>query len=304
MWSAVVANNVPKLRKAKARDEACKHPKWPKLDHQERLCELAIEKGSMEALACLRDMGCAWSRHAFRLAKIYDRRAIFEWLLEQPGALAAATSDVGALAIRWGDVELLARVHALGVPLDEVCVRAAAAEGRVDMLQWLEAHGCPLDEAMRPAIEYTLQHAGGHLECVAWLQEESVTGAVAAMDTKWCALAAESGHQHVLAWLHEHGFAWDKSTIYAAFFGIGSNRRAAHVQCLRYALAHGCQLETWNGLVDRRFYLGLVVREHLLPRWRWMVKVRPYALHWLEEHAQRLGAPGGVDHQAALDFVA
>jgi hypothetical protein len=27
------------------------------------------------------------------------------------------------------------------------------------------------------------------------------------------------------------------------------------------------------------------VQKHLLPKWRWMVRVRPFALHWLEEHA-------------------
>ena len=45
--------------------------------------------------------------------------------------------------------------------------------------------------------------------------------------------------------------------------------------------------------MDRRLLVRLVVRAHLLPKWRWMVRVRPYALHWLEEHMRNGCAQGG-----------
>ena len=86
MLSAVQTNNVAKLLRAKARDDQNKHPKW-KPGLQEYMCEQAIEHGHLEVLQCLRDMGCAWSRRAFVIARQYERRAIFEWLIEQPMAL-------------------------------------------------------------------------------------------------------------------------------------------------------------------------------------------------------------------------
>ena len=36
---------------------------------------------------------------------------------------------------------------------------------------------------------------------------------------------------------------------------------------------------------------------------RLMVKLRPYALHWLEEYAKRISAPGGIDHQEGLTYL-
>ena len=32
--------------------------------------------------------------------------------------------------------------------------------------------------------------------------------------------------------------------------------------------------------------------------------LRPYALHWIEDHAIKMGRPGGIDHQAGLQFTA
>ena len=48
-----------------------------------------------------------------------------------------------------------------------------------------------------------------------------------------------------------------------------------------------------------------IVRHCLLPKWRatvaWMVKVRPYAWHWLEEHAKIQCAEGGAGRKRDLE---
>ena len=302
MLSAVQTNNVAKLLRAKARDDQNKHPKW-KRGLQEYMCKQAIEHGHLEVLQCLRDMGCMWPSDAFRIATQYEQRAIFEWLLEQPWALNHSSSYALAHAIRWGDVDLVARVHAnllVNDSLDEQVSRAAAAVGSVEILEWLRAHDCPMDQStMRTAIEH------GHVDCVAWLRHQCAIG----FGDEACKHAAKAGHALVLAYLHEQGCPWDEGVFDAVLQcpapidAHGRRRRDPFIACLRYLLAHGCPCPMYPPL-GRRWWLMPVLHEHLMPKWRWMVKVRPYALHWLEEHAKARGAPGGVDEAEGAAFVA
>lgn len=63
---------------------------------------------------------------------------------------------------------------------------------------------------------------------------------------------------------------------------------------LKLCLSHACP-QHWRDLVDE----DPAVRRAKL-RWRhvrWAVRVRPYALHWLEEHVKVQYAPTGVGHK-------
>ena len=98
--------------------------------------------------------------------------------------------------------------------------------------------------------------------------------------------AAKGGHLDALAFLHEHGCPWSEVSMYGLFFTDIPSK----LECARYMLAHGCPCPAQ----DRARLVRSVARHVLLPRWRAMVKVRPYAWHWLEMHTETHWAPKGV----------
>ena len=102
----------------------------------------------------------------------------------------------------------------------------AAADGKLDLLQYAFGHGCPWDETTcAKSAEY------GHLHILQWARSNSCP-----WDQRTCALAAEKGHLHILQWARDNHCPWDADTCEkAAEFG--------HLHVLQWARTNGCE---WN----------------------------------------------------------
>jgi hypothetical protein len=110
------------------------------------------------------------------------------------------------------DVETLAVLRELGMPLTDTVVKAAALSGRLFMLQHLVRE-----------LQVPLPHATGHcaarsgsISVLMWLKEEGFE-----FDYYTCAGAAQGGQLAVLQRLRSEGFEWDVQYIacYAASSG-------------------------------------------------------------------------------------
>ena len=102
----------------------------------------------------------------------------------------------------------------------------AACNGRLEVLLWVRAHGCPWDE-------HTCAWAAenGHLEVLQWARAHGCPW------DKWtCAYAAKNGHLGVLQWARDEGCPWDKETCTAA-------AKNGHLEVLQWARANGCPFE-------------------------------------------------------------
>jgi hypothetical protein len=102
----------------------------------------------------------------------------------------------------------------------------AAADGKLDLLQYAYNHGCPWDEnTCAKAAEF------GHLHVLQWARSNGCP-----WDQRTCTLAAEKGHLHILQWTREHQCPWNAGTCEkAAEFG--------HLPILQWARTNGCE---WN----------------------------------------------------------
>ena len=103
------------------------------------------------------------------------------------------------------------------------------APGRVGLVKWALAEGCPReDEDGFP----TMVHAAaeyGHLELVKWLCGEGGL----AMDDMVMMEAAGSGNLELVQWMRGEGCEWDLGTCLNAVAG-------GHVEVLRWLRENGC----------------------------------------------------------------
>ena len=105
---------------------------------------------------------------------------------------------------------------------------AATSAGNVELLQWLQAEGCPWDE-------YTCTSAAekGHLSVLQWLRSQGCpwSGSV-------CSVAAFHGHLHILQWARDNHCPWDEFSI------CHTTTSGRHMYVVEWLLEHGhCSLE-------------------------------------------------------------
>ena len=151
--------------------------------------------------------------------------------------------------VEGGRVAALARAVELGAPLPPAACALAAAEGRLETLEWLAARGAPLDawvcasaarggslEALRwarrkgcPWLSDTCAYAarGGHLEVLKWARDNG-----APWDATACAFAAAAGRLDVLEWARDNGAPWDHQTCFLA-------ARHGRLDVLKWAVERG-----------------------------------------------------------------
>ena len=116
-----------------------------------------------------------------------------------------------------------------------------------------------------------------------------------------------------LIYLHEHGCPWHTEMFHVFLSNVGRFRNdTAVLSCMRYMLANGCPHSSDEVTVhlfpdERATCVRLVARSLLIPRMRemvrWMIKVRPYAWHWFEEHQRVLCAPGGKGRKRDIEAI-
>ncbi|KAL6080170.1 Ankyrin repeat domain-containing protein 60 [Balamuthia mandrillaris] len=106
---------------------------------------------------------------------------------------------------------------------ERVCA-AAAAEGQLQLLQWLrEKTGCPWDESTCISLASL-----GNLEALQWVRENGCP-----WNKQVCEEAAKHNLLHVLKWAHKNGCPWDENTSVIA-------ARHGHFELLKWAHENGC----------------------------------------------------------------
>lgn len=143
-------------------------------------------------------------------------------------------------------------------------------------------------------------NANGHLECLKYLHEIGCS-----WDSYVCTFAVLYGNLNCLKYLHENGCPWNKDTCdNAAEYG--------YLECLKYAHKNGCRWDKWtctnaakyghleclkyaheNGCPYPKKLLSTIVKKILIPKWRDSVKIRPYAIYWMERSVQSSCAENG-----------
>jgi hypothetical protein len=120
------------------------------------------------------------------------------------------------------DIETLALLRELGMPLSEILVEAVALSGRLSTLQHLVAEpGCSIPDA----LSYYAARSGS-ISMLQWLRAEDLC----AFNKQTCAGAARGGHLAALRHLRSEGCDWQEA--YIADYA-GSSGSVAVVEWLR-----------------------------------------------------------------------
>lgn len=158
--------------------------------------------------------------------------SIIPWVLEHnipcsPRAYIAA--------IRKGDTDLLNSLREHKVPLpqghyfgrDIALEFIAAQRGSMASLLWVHS---ALGPSFSGAAATAGAASGGHLKTLIWLEENNLLDA---QNERACMLAAKSGHQEIVRWLHyDRGYPWSFATHAAV--------RGGHLGLFRWLCSEGC----------------------------------------------------------------
>ena len=109
----------------------------------------------------------------------------------------------------------------------------AALQGRLEVLQWLRANGCPWDRWTCTAVF----NVNVSRECM--LRANGCP-----WDATTCSIAAHWGHLEVLKWAHMNGCPWNKDTCSGA-------ANSGHLAMLQWARANGCPWDRWTCTLRR-----------------------------------------------------
>jgi hypothetical protein len=156
------------------------------------------------------------------------------------------------------DIQTLAALFELGMPLNRTVVCAVALSARLEVLQ----HIGTLQQCPRPFALSQYAARSGSIVMLNWLRDESWC----TFDQCTCAGAAEGGHLSLLQHLRSEGCEWDNKQIacYAASSGsievvdwlrqqqgviinartLASAARAGHIAMCEYLRSVGCDWDT------------------------------------------------------------
>jgi Ankyrin repeats (3 copies) len=121
-----------------------------------------------------------------------------------------------AIAGRYADLDTLAALHELGMPLDCIVIRAVAVSGRLNILQHLITEwNCEICTS----LSYYAARSGS-ISMLDWLKAQEKWYEI----DEWnaCSGAAGAGHLAVLQHLIKEGCDWDEQSIVHSAAGSGS----------------------------------------------------------------------------------
>ena len=237
---------------------------------------------------------------------------MFKYLCDNECPITYVATCLYCIAAREGHEHMLAHLHDNSFPITKfslasqpenspACVRVAAMNGQIACLIYLNEKGYRWNESTIASAAY-----GRQFDCVTYLHEHRCP-----WDARACMAAAYSGHLECLTYLHENGCPWDESILEHYLNHLSWAISCPHrLSCMRYMLGNSCPFPQDNAMSlfvpnIREACVKLVAKHLLLPRWReavrWMIKVRPYAWHWYEEHQRVQCAPGGEGRKRDRD---
>lgn len=190
------------------------------------LCSFAAWGGHLEILKWCRENGASWNGFTlWRAAKRGDL-AMVKWAVEHKAPwpeFLELTATVAEAAALEGHLHILEWLEENEYPIElDHVYNTACRYGQLSLLKW--AHGIlPLWNSDHASIA-----AGcGQLETLQWAHENQLP-----LDAQTCASAASNGKLHVLQWLREKEVPWDDQVcVDAATNG--------HLEVLKWARANG-----------------------------------------------------------------
>jgi hypothetical protein len=158
----------------------------------------AEHTGRADVLEWMHERGCPCSEWTFVAAARGKKLDVLDWAYKR--CLPWADGAIMSLLVEEGCFAGLLYLRERGHPWDEHVCRRAAATGRLDILKWAVAHGCPWnkDEICADAAPY------GGLHTLRWLREQGCS-----WDERVAMSAAGSiDEPDMLAWVVENGCPW------------------------------------------------------------------------------------------------
>lgn len=258
----------------------------------------------------------------------YKRQRLFRGAA--PGG--GGGGDIISEAARWGRLDSLVFLRAIGVPWPSTGCRTAILSGDADVIKWMVTEGCPLGDIF-PCSSIVSFIAGvpGSIDILRWLQDDRGMGepggglfradpggadkadalraaayhgnfAVmrwlrmetgAAWSEETTAAAADGGNIDCLSWLHSNNCPWDEETVVmAAAGGLMDLLQYTHREGLRAPSGKACAAAAASGHMEVLRWLAY----HGYP-------VDEAAAETLEEWLESGGGGGGDEGVAAVEMV-
>jgi len=209
---------------------------------------VAARYGHVPAVDYLYSQGCPYIPRVATQAAVYGQLAVLKWAhehnLQAHGLCEAAASNGHLHILKWSRQYH----HEWGV----LTSRGAAHQGHFEVLQWLEANGCPIHDKVCETvakhgniaiIQYFLYKGyewtpnafcetalHGQLELAKWVE---INVASFRGNPHVCALAAENSHLNMLKWLRDQQCPWDSDTTRMAAYN-------GNLDLLDWALSSEC----------------------------------------------------------------
>jgi hypothetical protein len=188
-------------------------------------CLHAAHKGHMEVLQWAVANGCPLDYLTTTFAVIGGHPDVAEWALAQGCALVTAN-----------DHRSFYHSSLLAIMIyDDSAMDIVASKGRVDLVEWLHAHGCEAN-----TNTFIRAAENGHLATLDWLNDNCIP-----WNEEICAQVAARGLLRVLQHLRQQGCPWDQQTCVAA-------ATRGHLEMLQWARANGCPWDRQACLVEAR----------------------------------------------------
>lgn len=199
-------------------DQGCEY------SHSE-VVRAAVVSGQKCILEHLKKAGVPATIEILRQANVVTSIPMLEWVLSEYQDLVPCAMTA-YLASSRGRLDVLKKLHARGVDIDEMCMREASNRGHIEVMRYLHC---------RVGISFSRWHTffaagAGHLHALRYLHHEGCP-----WDEETCAAAASNGHLRCLEFLREHGCPWDATTTYAS-------QKLPDVH--RWVVSHGCPSDT------------------------------------------------------------
>lgn len=181
----------------------------------------ALKTGNIFFIKWMNTKQYSWPHDPCYIAAFHGHAHVLEWLRDQ-GCFWDATTFAGAAeGGNWDLFKFLFKHKEPDSTFDQRPGYAAAATGKLDILQWLQSQGCVFDEnTSSTAARF------GKLDVLKWLKINHCP-----WDEETCVSAAGAGNLHVLQWAYDNSCPWDSKSI------VKSARIGGHSHVLEWILS-------------------------------------------------------------------
>jgi len=158
------------------------------------VCAKAAKGNQLEVLKWLHLSKCPWDKHTTRGAAKCGNLEMLKWIISK-----GCECETGACrrAAKRGDLPMLEFLKYIDITFMTRVIDKAAKRGQLKAVQWLTQNGCPWD---KHNCCYTAAE-GGHVETLEWFLTNGCR-----LNDSAIRQAASHGHLDMLKWMRAHGY--------------------------------------------------------------------------------------------------